>query len=118
MHEQMLDHGLDWPLLGADTGYFQITFPGPGDDLDRIQVPEARLRVTPAVEAQLNERQRKILAHAVEAGSVTTRWCIETLGVVRDTAHRDLVGLVELGLLTRRGSGRAASYVLKEDRPA
>ncbi|MEW6072561.1 MAG: DeoR family transcriptional regulator [Planctomycetota bacterium] len=70
--------------------------------------------VTPAVEAQLNERQRRILAQALENGSVTTGWCMETLGVVRDTAHRDLVGLVELGLLARADSGRSAEYVPKE----
>lgn len=118
MREQMLDHGLDQPVLGSDTGYFQVIFSGPGDDLDRIRVPDARLRVTPAVEAQLNERQRKILTHALEAGSVTTGWCMQTLEVVRDTAHRDLTRLVELGLLARRGSGRAAAYVPKEDRPS
>ena len=40
MREQMLNHGLDQPLIGTDTGYFQITFPGPGDDIDRIRVPK------------------------------------------------------------------------------
>lgn len=116
MTDQMLDHGLDRPLLGTDTGYFQVTFPGPGENIERVRVPEGRLVVTPAVEAQLNERQRKILAHALESGSVTTGWCMETLGVVRDTVHRDLVGLVELGLLARVGSGRAAKYVPREAR--
>lgn len=110
----MLSHGLDRPLLGTDTGYFQITFPGPGEDIDRLKVPEERLVVTPALEAQLNERQKRILSHALESGSVTTGWCMDTLGVVRDTAHRDLVGLVELGLLTRTGSGRAARYLPKQ----
>ncbi len=110
----MLDHGLDRPLLGTDTGYFQVTFPGPGADIDRLRVPESRLVVTPAVEAQLTDRQRRIVAHALENGSVTTGWCMESLGVVRDTAHRDLVGLVEMGLLVRSGSGRAAKYVPKE----
>ena len=70
--------------------------------------------MTPAVEAQLNERQRRILAHALEIGSVTTRWCMETMGVARDTAHRDLVALVELDLLVRKGAGRATRYVPKE----
>ena len=42
---------------------------------------------------------------------MTTGWCLETLGVARDTAHRDLVGLVELGLLARSGAGRAVKYV-------
>ena len=114
MAEQMLDHGLDRPLLGTDTGYFQVTFPGPGEDIERLRVPEGRLAVTPAVEVQLNERQRKILEHTLDSGSVTTGWCMKTLGVARDTAHRDLVGLVELGLLVRKGSGRAAKYVPKE----
>ena len=111
MRDQMLDHGLEPPVIGTDTGYFQITFPGPGDDIERIRAPAVHLRVTPAVEAQLNERQRKILAHTLANGSVTTRWCIEMLDVVRDTAHRDLTGLVELELLARKGAGRGAIYV-------
>lgn len=114
MHDQMLDHGLDSPLLGTDTGYFQVTFPGPGDNIERIRVPEEQLVVTPAVEARLSERQRKIMVRALEAGSVTTGWCMETLGVVRDTAHRDLVGLVDLNLLVRKGSGRGARYVPRD----
>lgn len=117
MADQMLNHGLDRPLLGTDTGYFQVTFPGPGDNIDRLRVPESRLMVTPALEAQLNERQRTILAHALKNGSVNAGWCIETLGVVRDTAHRDLVGLVEVGLLARVGAGRGVKYVPKETGP-
>jgi ATP-dependent DNA helicase RecG len=115
MTDQMLDHGLDRPVLGADTGYFQVTFPGPGENIERLRVPESRLLVTPTVEAQLNERQRAILKYALENGSVTTKWCIEALGVVRDTAHRDLKTLVKLGLLSRTGSGRAAKYVPGEN---
>ena len=63
MTDQMLGHGLDPLLIGTDMGYFQVTFPGPGDAVERIRVPEDRLLVTPAVEARLNERQRRILAH-------------------------------------------------------
>jgi predicted HTH transcriptional regulator len=113
MRDQMLNHGLEQPLISTDTGYFQVTFTGPGDNLDRIRVPEAQLQVTLAVEAGLSERQRKILAHVLETGSVTTRWCVETLGVARDTAYRELAGLVELGLLSRKGAGRSAAYMLK-----
>ena len=36
--------------------------------------------------------------------------------VVRDTAHRDLVNLVELNLLVPKGAGRGAAYVLREPR--
>jgi len=114
MRAQMLDHGLESPLLGTDSGYFQVTFPGPGECIERLRVPPGRSLVTPAVEAQLNERQRRILEHALERGSVTTRWCMESLQVARDTAHRDLVALVELDLLVRKGSGRGVQYVPKE----
>jgi len=114
MHDHMLNHGLDQPLLGTDMGYFQVTFPGPGDNIERLRVPEKRLFITPAVEAQLNQRQMSILKHVVEAGSVTTGWCMEALDVVRDTAHRDLVDLVKRGILARQGQGRAAVYVFKE----
>ena len=114
MRQGMLDHGLAPPLLGTDSGYFQLTFRGPGDDFDRLTVPSTRLLVTPAIEAEMNERQRKILAHVLETGSVITGWCIDVLGVARDTAHRDLVGLSKLGVLIRKGSGRAAKYVLKD----
>lgn len=39
---------------------------------------------------------------------------MEALHVVRDTAHRDLVDLVNRGILIRRGSGRGAIYILRE----
>ena len=42
MRDQMLDHGLDQPLLGTEMGYFQVTFPGPGENIERLRVPEKR----------------------------------------------------------------------------
>ena len=113
MRDQMLDHGLEPPLLGTDTGYFQVTFPGPGENLERIRVPEARLAITPALAARLNARQKKIMAQSAEAGAVSILWCVQTLQVVKDTAHRDLVELVALGLLVRTGRGRNVAYRLK-----
>jgi len=113
MREQMLNHGLDQPLLGTDTGYFQVTFPGPGDDIDRIRVPEGRLVVTPSVEAHLNKRQKKIVAHVAKHGYVTSGWCRDNLSVVYDTIRRDLLSLVELGVLEPQGKGRNTRYVLK-----
>lgn len=114
MRDQMLNHGLDQPLLGTDTGYFQVTFPGPGDNIDRIRVPEGPLLVTPAVEAQLNKRQKKIVAHVAEYGFVTSGWCRDNLSVVYDTIRRDLLFLVELGVLEPEGRGRSTRYVLKK----
>jgi len=110
----MLNHGLDQPLLGTDSGYFQVTFPGPCENLDRIRVPETRLVVTPAIEAQLNQRQKKIMAQVAKAGQVTSGWCVRHLDVVKDTAHRDLVELVDWQILVRTGRGRNVAYRLKE----
>ena len=52
MHDKMIDQGLDQPRLATDTGYFQIIFSGPGDDLKRLRVPVARAGaiVPPSVE--------------------------------------------------------------------
>jgi len=117
MRDQMLNHGLDQPLIGTDTGYFQVIFPGPGENIERIRVPETRLLVTPAVEAQLNERQKRIVRQALEDGFVTAGWCMKNLQVVRDTAHRDLTALVKLGILVAKGAGRGARYVFMEGIP-
>jgi predicted HTH transcriptional regulator len=113
MRDQMLDHGLDQPLLSSDTGYFQVTFPGPGDNIERLRVPEKRLLVTPAVEARLNERQKQIVQHVLEAGSVTRRWCVAKFRIANDTAGRDLKALKDLGLLMIEGKARALRYVLR-----
>ena len=117
MRDQMLDHGLDPPLLGTDMGYFQVVFQGPGENIERLRVPEKRLVITPAVEAKLNERQKRILAHVLEAGSVTSGWCLKEFGVVYNTAYRDLDGLVRLGVLKQEGSGRGTRYTLQAPDP-
>lgn len=75
MRDQMLNHGLDQPLFGTDPGYFQVTFPDPVDNLDRIRVSETGLWVTPAVEALLSEQQKKILEQMLNEGFVTNEWC-------------------------------------------
>ena len=113
MRDQMLNHGLDQPLLSTETSYFQITFPGPGENIDHIRVPETRLLVTPVVEAQLNKRQKIIVARVAEHGFVTSGWCRDHLSVVYDTIRRDLMNLVELGILEAKGRGRSTRYVFK-----
>jgi ATP-dependent DNA helicase RecG len=86
MRDQMLNHGLDQPLLGTDTGYFQVTFPGPDENLDRLRVPVGATGavVTPAIEAQLNERQKKMVPLLVAGERLTSRRCEDEFGVARD----------------------------------
>lgn len=111
MRDQMLDHGLNQPILGTDTGYFQVTFPGPAEDLDRIRVPEARLLVSPLVEARLNPRQRRMVELLAQGEILTSRRCEDEFGVTRDTASRDFSLLVELRLARKEGLGRSTRYV-------
>lgn len=111
MRNQMLDHGLDQPLIGTDTGYFQVTFPGPGENIERIRVPEKQILVTPAMEAQLNERQRAMVSLLVQGEELTSRRCEEKFGITRDTATRDFNVLIELGVARKVGQGRSTRYV-------
>jgi len=97
-------------LLGTDTGYFQVTFTGPGDNVERLRVPDSRLLVTPSIEARLNDRQKRILIHVLESGSVTSGWCLKEFGIVYNTAYRDLEAMVKLGVLRREGRGRGTHY--------
>ncbi|MEO8378101.1 MAG: ATP-binding protein [Acidobacteriota bacterium] len=111
MRSGMLAHGLDAPLLGTDTGYFGVTFPGPGEDLERITIPESRLLVTPAVEAQLSERQKKMAAALASGEGLTSRRCQQEFGVTRETVSKDFAVLVDLGLAVKQGQGRSTRYI-------
>lgn len=114
MRDQMLGHGLDAPLLGTDMGYFQVTFPGPGEDIERLRVPERQLLVTPTVEAQLSERQRKMVQWLVEGQELTSRHCEAQFGVTRPVTAKDFADLVKMGLAVKIGRGRSTRYRLNE----
>lgn len=115
MHEKMIDHGLEQPLLATDTGYFQVIFSGPGDDLKRLRVPAGQIgkTVPPSVEEQLNKRQRKMAALLVKGEELTSQKCEKLFAVTRDTANRDFAQLIELGIAEKKGAGRATRYVLR-----
>jgi len=112
MRDQMLNHGLDKPLISTDTGYFQVTFPGPGENIERLRVSDKSLLVTQTMEAQLNERQKKIINYVLENGSVTSGWCRERFNVAYQTVYRDLKGLKDAGILKQEGSGRSTRYIM------
>lgn len=114
MRDAMLDHGLDEPLYVEDDGYFIATFPGPNGQFDRIKVTdEAKVFVTPATEAQLNARQKKIMLRVQKEGVITSGWCRKTFKVSYNTAYLDLTDLMNRGLLIQIGKGRSTRYELK-----
>lgn len=111
MRDAMLDHGLDAPELSRADGYFVVTLPGPAGDYDRIRVTgKVAGPVTPAIEEQLTDRQKKILLEAYHQGSVSSAWCREQFDITRETATKDLGALVKLGLLVKSGRGPATKY--------
>jgi len=112
MRDQMLDHGLDQPLIGTDTVYFQMTFPGPSERIERLRVPEKRLLVTPAVEAQLNERQRDMARRVVDGEELTSRKCQALYNLSPQAVYDDFQKLIGLGIARKIGSGRSTRYGL------
>ncbi len=117
MRDAMLNQGLDAPMLDQQDGFFVVILPGPAGNYDRLITPtDVPGLITPAMEARLNDRQRKIVLHIQEDGFVTNKWVQGTFNVVRDTAYRDIQLLVDLNVIERRGRGRSISYVLARDR--
>ena len=81
-------------------------------------MPQAKAAelMPPSIEQQLNDRQKRIMAHLVETGFVTSGWYRKEFGVALLTTQRDLSGLLDLGLVEPKGKGRSARYVLKTTR--
>ena len=114
MRDAMLDHGLDAPLFAEQDAYFVVTFQGPNGNFERLKVPQgASGPITPAIEAQLNKRQKKIMIEVQKNGFVTSGWCRKTFAVAYQTVYRDLNGLLDLGLLQTIGRGRSTRYISK-----
>ena len=110
----MLNHGLTEPAYSEQDGYFVTMFTGPNGDFDRLKLPsDATGLITPAVEAQLNRRQKRIMVEVQKHGTVTSGWCKRTFGITYNTTYRDLSDLVARGLLVQVGEGRGTHYRLE-----
>jgi len=114
MKSAMADHGLDPPRFATESGHFQVVFPGPGENMDRIRVQQDQVPglVPPSVEAELNDRQRGMIEALLAGEAVTSRWCEAEFDITRDTAVRDLKELIDHGIAEKRGAGRSTRYVL------
>jgi predicted HTH transcriptional regulator len=61
-----------------------------------------------------HSRQQQALAYVQANGEITNRTYQQLTGVSQKQTVRDLNELVEQGVLTRVGNGRATRYVLRE----
>jgi len=76
MRDRMPNHGLDTPLCAQQDGYFVITFHSPKGDDERLKLTEgASGIITSAVEAQLSDRQRKMVSMMFRRDSQASRVC-------------------------------------------
>lgn len=61
----------------------------------------------------LNQRQEIIMAQVKSKRGITNKEICGLLGISRDTAHRELKELLDVGLLKAVGKGRAVTYFEK-----
>jgi ATP-dependent DNA helicase RecG len=116
MRDAMLNHGLDAPAFAEQDGYFVVIFHGPNGNYDRLKVPEGVAAfITPAIEAQLNDRQKQMVALLTKGEELTSRRCEAEFGVTRPVTAKDFGTLVKLGVAQRVGLGRSTRYRLKTD---
>ena len=69
-----------------------------------------------AVKAELNERQKKALAHLTKHADISRTEYVELFGVSLRTANYDLALLEEENFIERTGVGRAIRYKLRLDK--
>ncbi len=109
MRQLMRAHGLPEPIFQEIGQTFRVTFLGPGDNILDL-IPEAG--VTDLRALGLNERQVQALALMVNEGrELTNREFREMFGVAKNTALRDLDGLVRTGWVRQVARGRSSGYL-------
>ena len=105
MPSRLGDYGLRPPDFGYDGGYFVITFYG-------REKSSPIYRIRPEDRSQLKPRQSDILNLIWEHGRITSEETIKKFNITRETANQDFRKLLNLGLIERKGSGRATYYIL------
>jgi ATP-dependent DNA helicase RecG len=103
MNREMRIAGLTQPMYEDTGASFIVTLTGPGEKwmAEAAKLPEG-----------LSERQRKAVEYVSEKGSITNREYKALCSVSSDTAHRELVDLVQRGILRREGKGRSTHYLM------
>jgi ATP-dependent DNA helicase RecG len=103
MRDTMVAHGLRVPTFDFTEGYFVVSLPGQDQSWSNV-------RVSPGMLKSLEEPQRRLAEWALANGRIATGEAAKKLKVDVATARRYLGGLVEKGLLERRGVGRFRFY--------
>jgi ATP-dependent DNA helicase RecG len=106
MRSEMQQQGLPFPVFSLNEDEFTVTLHSKTDKEEKEETEDT----PPAVES-ITDRQNEILRRAISKGSITTAECVRELGIVKDTAWRDIKDLMEKGFLRKEGTGRSSRYV-------
>jgi len=109
VYRWLAETGQPEPTLRDTGGSFIITLYGL--DMEKALAEEEAEAIDLTV-LGLNERQRRAIEYIQEHGKITNHEYQTLFEVSYDTAYRDLRGLLEKGLIERRGRGRGTHYVL------
>ncbi|MCX8083179.1 MAG: putative DNA binding domain-containing protein [bacterium] len=69
-------------------------------------------KLTEEILQELNERQKEIIKYIQKSGRINRSKAMEILKTSKDTAYRELNGLINKGLLKRKGIGKKVYYML------
>ena len=94
------------------TNWLEYFTEGIIDEFQRVQKLLPKVSISP--EAQLQPYHIKMLGHIAEIGFITNQGYANLTSRAKATRALDFKKLIELGLIKRRGKGRATHYVLKE----
>ena len=104
----MKEHGLKPPQFELDYDILKVTLWGPGERFMELTEESQKAKFAQA----LNVRQLKAIEYLQTHQTLTRKEYYELTDVSLRTANRDLIDLVEKGLLSATGKGRGSKYVL------
>jgi len=108
MIDRMREHGLESPQFKFDGGVLKVTLWGPGERFMELTEEAQKAKFAQI----LNVRQLKAIEYLQAHQTLTRKEYCELTNISPRTAHRDLIDLVERGLLSGTGKGRGSKYVL------
>jgi predicted HTH transcriptional regulator len=83
-------------------------------DIEKV-LAEEKAKAIDLVALGLNQRQQEAVEYVLEQGRITNREYRGLTGVSRRWATKEIREMVDLGILTVQGTGRAIHYVMMRD---
>jgi ATP-dependent DNA helicase RecG len=105
MRVRLKKHGLREPEFSFEGHYFVVTIYG------RESTPLG-MRVDTEIRGRLNERQERLIRALEENKQITAQVWARLAKVTRQTATNDLKLFAKLGLVQKKGAGRATFYAV------